>query len=63
MDLILDYEMGDITNENFLRLFQHLINTGLAWKLQGHYGRTAQALLDNSRCTPAADAGTGAQLV
>lgn len=41
------YEQGDSSEEEMLELFQHLVDTGTAWKLQGSYGRTAQALLDN----------------
>lgn len=43
---IIEYESGDISEERFLALFQHLVDTGLAWTLQGHYGRTAAALLE-----------------
>lgn len=43
---IIDFETGDVTEEQVLELFQHLVDTGLAWSLQGHYGRTAQALID-----------------
>lgn len=39
------YECGNIQYDEMLILFQHLVNTGLAWKLQGHYGRTAATLL------------------
>ena len=34
--------------------WQHLINTGLAWTLQGWFGRTAQRLIDAGECTRAA---------
>ena len=49
--LIIDYENGEISQEDFIRLFQHLVDTGLAWKLQGHYGRTAQALIEAGEIT------------
>ena len=31
--------------------FQELINTGMAWQLQGFFGRTAAALIDAGHCT------------
>lgn len=43
---IIKYEQGDLSDEETVALFQALVNSGLAWKLQGHYGRTAQAMLD-----------------
>jgi hypothetical protein len=40
------YERGDLDQQQTLSLFQELIISGLAWELQGHYGRTATALID-----------------
>ena len=43
---IIRYENGEMTDEEVITFFQGLVNTGLAWSLQGHYGRTAQALIE-----------------
>jgi len=43
---IVDFELGLLNEEQIIELFQHLVNTGLAWQLQGHYGRTAEALIE-----------------
>lgn len=43
---IIAYEAGELDESEALELFQHLVDSGLAWKLQGSYGRTAKALLD-----------------
>ena len=43
---IMAYEEGQLTEEQTLTLFKHLVKTGLAWQLQGSYGRAAKALLD-----------------
>ena len=34
------------TEEEQTEAWQHLVNTGLCWKLQGWFGRTAQALIE-----------------
>jgi hypothetical protein len=45
-DKIIAYECGDIDEAGVLQLFSELISSGMAWKLQGSYGRTASALID-----------------
>ena len=41
------------SEEQQIKAWQHLINTGLCWTLQGWFGRTAEALIDNGICKPA----------
>lgn len=41
------------TEEEVLEAWQHLIDTGMAWRLQGWFGRTAQALIEQGLCSPA----------
>jgi len=48
---IMDYEGGEMSDEDMIVFFQHLIDTGMAWSLQGHYGRTAKALIEAGHCT------------
>lgn len=43
---IIDYESGELDDSEVIELFQDLVSSGLAWTLQGSYGRTAQALID-----------------
>jgi len=38
------------SEEETLEAWQHLIDSGLAWSLQGFFGRTAAALLDAGLC-------------
>ncbi len=47
VNYIMEYEGGELSNSNTLNLFSYLIKTGQCWHLQGHYGRTAQSLIDN----------------
>ena len=50
---ISDYEAGAIAQEDMVGFFQGMINSGVVWRLQGHYGRTAAALIEAGDCMTA----------
>ena len=35
------------SEEEVIEAWQHLVDTGLAWQLQGTFGRTAIAMIEN----------------
>jgi hypothetical protein len=43
---IIQYEAGELNNDQTIQLFQELYDSGLVWNLQGHYGRLAYQLLE-----------------
>ena len=47
IDYIIKYENGQLSDKNTLKLFSELIRTGQVWSLQGCYGRTASALIED----------------
>jgi len=47
LDEIMAFEQGDLDNKGILNLFSKLVKNGMAWSLQGFYGRTAKDLIDN----------------
>jgi hypothetical protein len=47
---LFDYEAGLLDLDEMVAMFQGLIDNGMAWRLQGHYGRTAQRLIEDGYC-------------
>lgn len=45
-DFVMDYEDGLLSDAAIIEGFQKLLDAGVVWHLQGHYGRTARALID-----------------
>ncbi|WJN62764.1 hypothetical protein [Streptomyces phage phiScoe15] len=50
IDLI-SYEEGALDDAETLDLFGKLVKSGMAWSLQGHYGRTARSLIESGFLT------------
>lgn len=44
--LITAFESGEASEQETLELFAELIRSGMAWQLQGSYGRAAAALIE-----------------
>lgn len=40
------------TQEQYIAAWQHLIDTGIVWSLQGWFGRTATELIAAEICKP-----------
>jgi uncharacterized protein involved in copper resistance len=41
------------SQDQVIEAWQTLIDSGLAWQLQGWFGRTAQRLIEDGICNPA----------
>lgn len=52
---LIAYENDELDLPDSIDMFARLIQSGMAWKLQGHYGRTAQALIDKGWITRAGE--------
>jgi hypothetical protein len=47
---IMAIECDELTQEEYVTHFQTLIDSGIVWSLQGHYGRMAMNLIDEGVC-------------
>lgn len=54
LDCIMAIEGEDLDTEDTAAAFQHLIDDGVVWQLQGFYGRTAHSLIQQGLCHSAA---------
>ena len=43
---LLAWGSDELDRDGVIELFQHLVDSGLAWQLEGHIGRCAQSLID-----------------
>lgn len=44
------YEQDGLDRDREIAMFQELIDSGVAWHLQGSYGRRAMALIESGDC-------------
>lgn len=44
--LIMAWECGELSAEETVKFFGELVKNGMAWSLQGCYGRTAAGLIE-----------------
>ena len=51
LDKIIAYEEGQLTSMETIYMFANLVRTGLAWELQGSYGRAAFHLIQDGYIT------------
>ena len=47
---VMDYESGQLDEDAIIEGFQHLIDDGSVWELQGSYGRMANSLIEAGCC-------------
>ena len=61
VDQLIAYEEGQFTEDEEIALFQHLIDTGTCWQLQGHYQRLGATLIEAGLIKPPELAKTNLQ--
>jgi len=49
--LLIIEESYDVNESTWIRAWQHLIDTGLCWQLQGRIARQAEQLIEEGVCS------------
>ncbi len=62
VNFITAYESDQLNEEQIIKGFQRLIDSGLVWHLQGTYGRTASELIAGGHCHGTSLTGLAKQL-
>ncbi len=52
VDQLIAYEEGQITADEEVAFFEHLVQTGTCWHLSGHYQRVAATLIEAGLIKP-----------
>ena len=52
VDQLIAYEEGQITYDEEIAFFEHLVETGVCWHLSGHYQRVAATLIEAGLIKP-----------
>lgn len=55
IDFIIRFEAGELNHNEVVEGFQHLIDEGTVWSLQGSYQRMARALIESGDCHESED--------
>jgi hypothetical protein len=58
VDKVMAWEAGEMDEPQTVEFFQELIDTGMAWQLQGCYGRMAAGLIEAGYCHAAGEEAT-----
>jgi hypothetical protein len=49
--MIIEGQQSETYEDQIIDAWQHLIDSAVVWRLQGSYGRYAQALIENGICS------------
>ena len=52
VEQLIAYEEGQITHDEEVAFFEHLVETGVCWQLSGHYQSVAATLIEAGLIKP-----------